>query len=809
MTPTERFARTCLDGIRKAGSAAVAAALLCTAAAPSRAAVPGAPNPAFANEKILVVSAHPDDDVLSASGVVQRAKDGGVPVKVVYVTNGDLTGGVPTGLTRQAEAVAAQGVLGVPESDLVFLGYPDGGLWVLRTVYTNPGDRFTAASGQSETYGNRGLGGVDYHTYRSGVPGAYNGFNLRSDLADLIGTFRPTHIVTLAEWDQHPDHTATYLFVSEAVGNVYTQDPTFVPTLHTTLVWNDQPSQTPVWPTERDAEASFTEPPILAATNLVWSDRESLDVPLVMQSTNYATNPKNQAIDQHVSQGGSVLFFGRFVHKDEFFWTANILGPNQPPVPNAGTDQLVGHGALVQIHGSASVDPEGQPLVYSWRQIAGPEVALSSAAAADPTFLAPVSRQSAVLAFELQVSDGEFVSLPDMTVVRTRGAVNVAPLSSASGSSENQATGQTATKAVDGFPTGYPVDYTREWATEGEGAGAWIELLWPRPYCIDEAVLYDRPNLTDRILAGTLLFSDASIVPVGDLDDAGATTEVPFPARVVDGVRFTVDLVSPTTENVGLAELEMYRCVLADLDDDDWLTVEGDCDDSDPLRNPGRVETPYDGRDNDCDAATPDNDLDGDAWLFPDDCDDLDPFVNPAQTEIPYNGKDEDCNTATPDNDLDGDGFGNQTDCDDVDPFVYRIPGEVSSLRVSRTGATAQVTWTSQASNAGPATVYDVVTGRRSELRGDAGFGQASCLGSVSIATIEDPRVDPMDGDGYYYLARGENGCGVGTYGSSAGVPDARDLLDGEPLCGGERATTVPRDDKPSKVGALSTAVAP
>jgi hypothetical protein len=74
-----------------------------------------------------------------------------------------------------------------------------------------------------------------------------------------------------------------------------------------------------------------------------------------------------------------------------------------------------------------------------------------------------------------------------------------------------------------------------------------------------------------------------------------------------------------------------------------------DCNDSDVLINPGATEVPYNGKDDDCNATTPDDDLDGDTYGIATDCNDTDASVNPGAIEIPFNGKDDDCNPATAD----------------------------------------------------------------------------------------------------------------------------------------------------------------
>ncbi len=110
-------------------------------------------------------------------------------------------------------------------------------------------------------------------------------------------------------------------------------------------------------------------------------------------------------------------------------------------------------------------------------------------------------------------------------------------------SSENASTQQTAAKAVDGVIDGYPGDYTKEWATIGQGAGAWLKLTWSGVYVVDKVVLYDRPNANDQILSATLTFNDGSTVSVGPLDNAGAATVVTFAPKSISQMTMTVNTV--------------------------------------------------------------------------------------------------------------------------------------------------------------------------------------------------------------------------------------------------------------------------
>src|SRR5438046_1348119 len=67
----------------------------------------------------------------------------------------------------------------------------------------------------------------------------------------------------------------------------------------------------------------------------------------------------------------------------------NPTSSNNPPTASAGGDQVVNAGASVTLDGSASSDPEGDALAFTWTQIAGPPVVLSSASDTTIMFAAP------------------------------------------------------------------------------------------------------------------------------------------------------------------------------------------------------------------------------------------------------------------------------------------------------------------------------------------------------------------------------------------------------------------------------------
>ena len=124
--------------------------------------------------------------------------------------------------------------------------------------------------------------------------------------------------------------------------------------------------------------------------------------------------------------------------------------------------------------------------------------------------------------------------------------------------------------------------------------------------------------------------------------------------------------------------------------------------------------------------------------------------------------------------DGDADGADNNADCAPADPSAFAPPSEISPVAVERVSpADARLSWPSASGTAGTGTVYDVARGNLSDLP-VAGTGTSGTLACAVAATEVVDATVPAPSEGFYYLVRARNACGIGTWGnSSAGLPRA------------------------------------
>jgi hypothetical protein len=201
---------------------------------------------------------------------------------------------------------------------------------------------------------------------------------------------------------------------------------------------------------------------------------------------------------------------------------------NEAPVADPGTASTIRAGA-VKVLGGGSYDPDNDPLSYRWTQTGGPAVELSSATAANPSFVASADAIGQTLTFSLTVSDGRLESAPQTVAVAI--VANSAPTVDAGTGQVFGRDAQVVLQSTASDPDGDPLAYS--WQQAGGPAAAVAGADTPSPSFTAPSVtegtvaLEFRLTVNDQFPANPLTASDSVRVLVNRdgqaLDCARAT----------------------------------------------------------------------------------------------------------------------------------------------------------------------------------------------------------------------------------------------------------------------------------------------
>ena len=175
-------------------------------------------------DRILILTPHPDDEAIGCAGIIQQALSAGAEVQVVYLTNGDhnqlafivyekrltLKKGefIHMGEVRMKEAIKAMKLLGLRENNLIFLGYPDFGTLTIFSQYWQTNKPFRSLLTR--------ISSVPYKENMS-FQAPYNGESILSDIKSALLKYKPNKIFVSHPADTNPDHKALYLFLQIAL----------------------------------------------------------------------------------------------------------------------------------------------------------------------------------------------------------------------------------------------------------------------------------------------------------------------------------------------------------------------------------------------------------------------------------------------------------------------------------------------------------------------------------------------------------------------------------------------------------------
>lgn len=278
----------------------------------------------YTGKKMLVLAPHPDDEINVAGNLIYSLTRQGTDVYVVFSTNGDFQTNAEI---RVREAFKSLKILGVPKSNVIFMGYGDSYNTYEGMHISDVEEGYVESkSGHIETYCAYG---VNEFAYRErNVHSKYNRRNFCKDLKGIIKKILADLIVCV-DYDQHPDHRWLSLAFDEVMCQILKEaDNEYYPQVlkrfayATAFCSVDDIESRNLKHTLRPNECMTLNylKDIIDFGNWKWSERVRVPIhPDVRTNYLIKRNPLVKAMLSHKSQF-MALRAGRILNSDEVFF---------------------------------------------------------------------------------------------------------------------------------------------------------------------------------------------------------------------------------------------------------------------------------------------------------------------------------------------------------------------------------------------------------------------------------------------------------------------------------------------------------
>lgn len=284
----------------------------------------------YGKQRVMILVPHEDDEINLTGGVIEEYIKHGSEVYIVFATNGDAE----VGEVRLYEAIKAAEILGVPEKNIVFLGYGDGWDKNGPHIYNAPKDEVLRSSA-----GHQAVYGLKSHpAYHDGNSYTYDHFF--EDIKQVVLEYKPDTIFCI-DYDTHNDHRALSMLFEKAMGEIIKQ------TEYRPKVYKGYAYRT-AWNSFSDYGDSVN---LLSTRNNAserdvrlyrWEDRVRLPIDARSVSREWKRSRLYRALDAYRSQK-AIDCADRIINGDKVFWkrrTDSLLYKANISVSSGDKDKL-------------------------------------------------------------------------------------------------------------------------------------------------------------------------------------------------------------------------------------------------------------------------------------------------------------------------------------------------------------------------------------------------------------------------------------------------------------------------------------